>query len=113
MSTRFFWLLALGLLISPAVSSAQPATGTVAGRVTFRGKPLVEGTVTFITRVAKTTGKIHPDGSYRVSGVPVGPAFIRVESRGLKVPPADTPAKSMPLPFTVRPGPQQHDIDLK
>jgi hypothetical protein len=113
MSIRFIWLPALGLLVSPAALSAQPTTGTVTGKVTYQGKPLVEGTVTFLTRVAKTSSKIHPDGRYKVSGIPVGPAFIRVESRGLAVPPSDKPGKSMPLPYTVRPGAQQHDIDLK
>jgi hypothetical protein len=43
----------------------------------------------------------------------VGKVLIVVESKELRVPPADKQAKSMPLPFTVQPGPQQHDIGLK
>ena len=113
MSTQFFWLLALSLLVCPTAASAQPITGTVAGKVTFRGRPLAEGTITFIARSSKMTGTIQADGRYRVSGIPTGPAFIQVKSRGLTVPPADKPGKSMPLPFTVRPGSQQHNIDLK
>ena len=116
MSTRFLWLLSLSVafFVPPAGSKAdQPITGTVFGRVTYRGKPLADGTVTFIARASKRTGKIQPDGHYRVPGVPVGSAFLRVESRRLTVPPSDTPGKSMPLPFTVRPGLQQHDINLK
>ena len=66
------WLLVLALVIPSAPVSAQPNTGTVAGKVTFRGQPLVEGTVTFIASRANVAARIGQDGNYRASGVPVG-----------------------------------------
>jgi hypothetical protein len=113
MSLRFVWLLTLVLLIPPAAVSAQPNTGTVTGKVTYRGKPLADGLVTFLAKGAKVVAKIHPDGAYKASGVPVGKVLIVVESKGIKAPPADTPAKSMPLPYTVGAALQSHNIELK
>jgi hypothetical protein len=109
MSAQCIWLTALALLVPLA---AAPNTGTITGKVTFQGKPMAEGLVTFITGRTKVVAPVR-NGAYKVSGVPVGKALIIVESRDLKSPSGKAPGKSMPLPFTVQAGLQEHDIVLK
>ncbi|WP_439621792.1 hypothetical protein [Gemmata sp.] len=53
----------------------------MSGKVTFKGRPLVYGTVTAIgSDHATYYGTIQLDGTYSVSGVPVGPAKFAVFS---------------------------------
>jgi hypothetical protein len=72
----------LGLLALLALApGCGPRTATAAGKVTFQGKPVVWGSVT----LRASDGSIHqiglnPDGTYRLEGVPVGPAKVGVSS---------------------------------
>ena len=71
-------LLAIGL-------GGCSRTATVTGRVTYRGRPVVHGSVTFVqdARTARS-GVIQPDGSYSVENVPMGTMEILVFSRSPK-----------------------------
>ena len=57
-------------------------TAKVAGKVTYQGRPVVYGSVTFLSadKTARS-GVIEPDGSYAVEGVPSGTVQIGVTSR--------------------------------
>ncbi len=71
------WLLVL-LALAPGCG---PRTATAAGKVTYRGKPVVWGSVT----LKASDGSFHQiglnlDGTYRLDGVPVGPAAVGVSS---------------------------------
>lgn len=73
-------LLAAGLF-AVAVAGCGGGVGTLSGKVTYQGKPVVYGTV--LVRCAdglQRTGNIEPDGSYAVLNVPAGPVKIGVES---------------------------------
>jgi hypothetical protein len=57
------------------------ATGDVSGKVLYKGKPVVLGTVTFIGADGKQVQcTIQPDGSYSVAGVAIGEAKVLVDS---------------------------------
>jgi hypothetical protein len=129
----------LGLAVVLAVAGCGAETGTVSGKVTFNGRPLTFGMVAFVSadgRVASCS--IEPDGSYKIDKILVGPAKISVQS--LPPPPQMTPLgpDGQPLPqvrekakeyvpipdhykepqqsglaYTVEPGAQMHDIELK
>ena len=46
----------------------NPRTGTVRGTVTYRGKPVPNGTVSFIPDAGPSaTGELKPDGSYALT----------------------------------------------
>jgi hypothetical protein len=76
------WLLAaaaLGALGGIGCGGSGPALGKVSGKVSFQGKPLTEGTITFASQEKgpTITAKIGPDGAYRVKtakgeGLPPG-----------------------------------------
>jgi hypothetical protein len=55
---------------------------TVTGKVSYQGRPVTYGSVTFLSadKTARS-GVIEPDGSYTVEGVPPGTAKIAVISR--------------------------------
>jgi len=56
-------------------------TGDVSGQVSFKGKPLVCGTVQFeASDKTFKQGIINRDGSYSIDGVPVGEAKVAVNS---------------------------------
>jgi hypothetical protein len=76
-------VLGLGLLVLFAVGCA--GRGDVSGTVTFNGKPLVFGTVTFEGSDGSLQyGNIKPDGSYTVNGVALGEAKVAVSSTNPK-----------------------------
>lgn len=56
-------------------------TGDVAGTVTYKGRPVVHGTVTFVGADGRpVAAAIGGDGSYTLSGVAVGEAKVLVDS---------------------------------
>src|SRR5262245_35062810 len=78
--------------------SSGPKTGDVKGKVTFKGAPVTEGSVTFLNPKGggDYEAKIDPDGSYAIKKVKVGEYVVEVK------PPihiVDTdPGKSPPAP---------------
>lgn len=74
------------LLVLLAAGCARPGVSQaeVSGRVTYRGKPLPGGLVTFISaRGLSGTAVIAADGSYQVL-VPVGDVKVSVDNRMLR-----------------------------
>ena len=57
-------------------------TAKITGKVTYQGRPVVHGSVTFLSadKTARS-GVIEADGSYAVEGVPSGTVQIGVTSR--------------------------------
>jgi len=78
-----FVLLGLILCVSGlAGCSFGPKQGTVSGKITYKGEPLGNGTVVFIG--ADNNGgssQIGPDGTYKISNMPVGAMKITVETK--------------------------------
>jgi hypothetical protein len=69
----------LGFLL--AVGGCGPSTGTVTGKVTHKGKPVVWGTITMIASDnIPYSGSLNPDGTYSIVGVRGGPVKIGVMS---------------------------------
>jgi len=143
------------LLILPAllaVCGCGNQTATVTGKVTYNGRLLKGGSVTYVSTEGKPSisGSISEDGSYTLVKVPVGLVKICVDTESLNPanipkapmkygPPAgqsapegfssgdaDTAKKrfvkipetygkeeTTTLTYSVTPGDQQHDIDLK
>lgn len=136
--------IALLVFLAPVAMMAGcgSKSGTISGKVTYQGKAVEGGSVNFLSEGANSTmktGGIQKDGSYSVSGVPVGPAKITVqgmkarrllipaalqkEQGGVKevkteqsevyVPPRYGKTETSDLKYDVQSGKQQHDIDLK
>lgn len=74
-----------GLLVAAALLfglSGCARTVDVEGVVTYRGKPIISGSVIFIAADRTThSGIIEPDGTYYVEGLPPGPVKIAVVSQ--------------------------------
>jgi hypothetical protein len=70
-------LLVLGL----GVLGCDAPRGDVSGRVTFKGQPVVYGSVTFMGKDnLLVLGQIQPDGRYTVAGVLAGDNQVAVNS---------------------------------
>lgn len=75
--SRFLGVLCL--LVPLALAGCTSKRGTVSGVVTYKGQPLGNGTVSFVSADGKgTTGAIQPDGHYQVNDAPLGPVTISV-----------------------------------
>jgi hypothetical protein len=126
----------IALLLLVVVGCA--GRGDISGKVTYKGKALVWGTIQL--EAADKTFKqanIESDGSYSIPGVPVGNARVSVSSANpqssdfvpLHAGPRFQPKKPItgwfPIPseyqdinkakmsYTVKNGPNTYDIDLK
>jgi hypothetical protein len=116
----------LGLLVMAACGCGGEKTGTVAGRVDYQGKPLPGGFIDFISDNGRSaTGRIEPNGSYVVSGVPIGPAKISVrdlsgamgarseKEKAIRIPLRYRSAEGSGLRYTVTSGRQDHDVQIQ
>ena len=75
-------LLRLGLLMSLlAAVGCGGGTADVSGKVTFKGKPVTYGTVMILgSGGLPKSGVLRPDGTFTVTGVPLGPVKVAVSS---------------------------------
>ena len=75
--------LLLSLFSGGCDNSGMGPQGEVSGKVTYQGKPLPGGQVTFVTSKGYTfNAVIDPEGNYKRS-VPVGEARVLVDNRML------------------------------
>src|SRR5262249_45419644 len=110
------------------VTGCGPYTGSVSGTVTFKGKPLPGGMVTFSHSDGRFSyGKIAGDGSYSTPNAPAGEVKIGVATQpplipGSKVGPLGPyvpipirykDAETSGLTFTIQRGEQTHNINLE
>lgn len=77
-------------------------TGTVNGKVTYKGKALNSGEVTFVAEGKTRSAVIGPDGTYTLNEVPPGPHQVSVLVRGQQYATAApaTPKGAPPMPGT-------------
>lgn len=73
------WSIALGLLLVVGVGCDK--LGQVSGTVSYRGRPLPNGTVVLLDSDGQAHhGRIGPDGRYAIPKVPRGEARVAVTS---------------------------------
>jgi hypothetical protein len=135
-------LLLVLLLLPLTTSCGSQAKGTVSGKVTYQGKPLPSGFVTFVPeKGAPVYSEIQSDGSYRVDQVPIGLVRIGIQPKSAQntlassamprnpqdvtklkaamtatetqIPSQYANPNSSGLTYTVTKGLQQYDIVLK
>ena len=127
--------IAVGIWSAGTVGcSSGPATSPVKGKVTFQGKPVTEGTVTFLnlTEGGAAEAQINKDGSITFQGgvmpgeyrVVITPLTHIVDTDPGKSPPApvEKPAPDIPpkyrqqgtskLQASVKPGPNEFTFDM-
>ena len=82
--------LALAVLVPMACGSSGPEMARVKGRVTYQGKPVPKGTITFQATAPEgrnATGQIDPDGYYTLQteepgdGALVGSYLVAISAR--------------------------------
>jgi hypothetical protein len=74
-------------------------TGTIEGKVTYKGLPIPAGTVSFHITDGTTVTAALKDGSFRVTDVPVGKARVTFETESAKPKGKDTdPPKYVKIP---------------
>jgi hemoglobin len=106
-------------------------TASVSGQVTYLGKPVTGGVITFVMGKAGVSGTIAPDGSYKMDKLTPGEYKVAVDTEALKLPPGGAggqkppagtyvaiPAKyrnadSSALAVKLEPGKQAFNIDLR
>jgi hypothetical protein len=67
----------LALTLFGGCGSGLPERGKVTGKVTFNGKPVPQGTVTFYPKTGRSaSGRIQPDGTYTLTTFDEGDGAI-------------------------------------
>jgi hypothetical protein len=96
-----------GLVLLMAAAAGCGSSGTVSGKVTYKGQPLGGGNVVFYAEgKASQTSPISPDGSYSISKIPAGPVKISVETESVRPhkPPPGGMSKMVPPKDAIPPG---------
>jgi hypothetical protein len=70
--TRFFCVAALLVPFAPAGCGSNPATSELRGKVTFKGKPVVQGQLSVISADGRVESCSIDDGVYLLRRAPVG-----------------------------------------
>jgi hypothetical protein len=102
----------LPLFLAMAAAGCGRPVGDVSGMVTYKGTPIVMGSVVFIgSDGVPHSGQIEPDGTYAVSEVPAGTVKIAVLSPdpGRALRPGDLPPSLAPLVQQEIKGPKAED----
>jgi hypothetical protein len=69
------------IVLALAAAGCEPTKTTASGTVTYRGKPVTWGSVALVAADGVTyPGVLQADGSFRIPGVPVGPARVLVRN---------------------------------
>jgi hypothetical protein len=95
-SRRGGCLLALAVLAlaSGCRGADSPRTYPVKGKVTYNGKPVPNGTITFVSASGQAaTGEIRPDGSYELKTFRRGDGAVPGEHKVVIVAMEDTASK--------------------
>ena len=77
------WCVAAAVaVVAAGCGPRPPATGTAAGRVTYDGLPVGNGTIAFLPEdgAGPTAGGIIESGTYRVERLHPGPKIVRIEA---------------------------------
>ncbi len=87
-------------------------TESVQGKITFKGKPLSDGAITFVYSDKETVeGKIGADGTYGVKSAKVGRALVAIKATGTPLKYAS--AETSGLVVEVKKGKQTFDFSLE
>jgi hypothetical protein len=86
----------IGCLLMAAIGCGS-AEGTISGTVSYQGKPLPGGSLTFVPEKGNGVfrGNIEKDGKYRINKIAAGPMKIAVQAAqaprhpGAQVPPSE------------------------
>ena len=99
-------------LCGGAAPAADEDLSSAEGRVTFNGKPIPEGTITFHLKDDQFVGAKLKDGMYRVDRVPVGEFTVTIESKKARLPVKYSREETSGLKLAVKKGKNTADIDL-
>jgi len=102
----------LALLLTLVAAGCGRTVGDVSGQVTYKGTPVVMGSVVFFgSDGIPHTGQIETDGTYAVSDVPAGTVYVAVLSPdpGPPLRPGDLPPSLAPLADQNIKGPKAED----
>src|SRR5437016_5633865 len=84
------------LVLAASFAGCAKPTGSVAGKVTYKGNPLKGGHVIFLKADGQSEwADIGEDGTYHVDKILAGPVKVGVETSSLRPPvarPGETPA---------------------
>jgi hypothetical protein len=106
---------------------AAPKTGNVSGHILFKAQPVPAGWVTLLsTDEREFSATLAQDGTYEITGVPVGPVrvtvgtfsgllppFLTEQLKAITLPARYDDAQKSGLTVEVRPGRQTYNIQLE
>lgn len=134
--SRFGVGLALVLVVGVVAGCGGGRKGEVSGTISYQGKPLPSGEITFFNNDKQIVGGASiRDGKYKASSLPPGPVKITVNTSGpdtsvdkkavpqsegkpisaasIDIPPRYSTPDQSDLTYEVKPGVQEHPIELK
>jgi hypothetical protein len=93
-------------------SAADEELATVEGKVTYKGKPLTDATITFHLKDDQFVGAKVKDGKFRVDRVPAGAVKVTIAAKKFPLPAKYASDETSPLTAEVKKGKATLDFEI-
>jgi hypothetical protein len=105
--------LCIVVLSGNSLTAADEDLSTIEGKVTFNGKPLADGAITFHLQDDQFVGAKIKDGAFRVDRVPVGTVKVTFSSKKFRLPAKYGIPETSPLTLEVKKGKGAADFQIR
>ena len=103
----------VAVLIGRPSMAADEDLSSIEGKVSYNGKALPDGTITFHLRDDQFVGSKIKDGAFRVDRVPAGTVKVTIASKKLRIPTKYGVPETSPLTLEVKPGRGVADFQIR
>jgi hypothetical protein len=107
-------LAACALFLCGSLSmAADEDLSSIEGKVTYNGKALPDGAITFHLKDDQFVGSKIKDGAFRIDRVPTGTVKVTIASKKLRIPTKYGVPETSPLTLDVKPGKGVADFQIR
>ena len=101
------------ILIGCPSMAADEDLSSIEGKVTYNGKALLDGAITFHLKGDQFVGSKIKDGASRIDRVPTGTVRVTIASKKLRIPTKYGVPETSPLTLEVKPGKGVADFQIR
>jgi hypothetical protein len=103
----------VAILIGRPSAAADEDLSSIEGKVTYNGKALPDGAITFHLKDDQFVGSKIKDGAFRIDRIPTGMVRVTIASKKLRIPMKYGVPETSPLSLEVKRGKGVADFQIR